>query len=114
MPNQTEALLLALLMYGKHPMSPNSPGWVSFTVPADFIAEAEQALANSLLNNQEQRELLLDFKPHFHGCESAEPSLSNLIHRYYGFYFDKPRSTQYAATYIDALLAASASTQEQS
>jgi len=44
----TEALLLALLMYGKHPMSPNSPGWVSFTVPADFISEAEQTLAVSL------------------------------------------------------------------
>ena len=47
--------------------------------------------------------LPLDFKPHFPDCETAEPSLASLIHRYYGFYFDNPRSTEYAEAYIAAL-----------
>lgn len=41
-------VLTVLLMYAKHPLGLNAPHWVSITVPEDFIAVAEAALAASL------------------------------------------------------------------
>lgn len=46
--NECAAVLASLLMYGRHPATLNSPGWVVFTVPADFLEIAEQALAKEL------------------------------------------------------------------
>jgi len=45
-------LLAALLMYAKHPMTHNSPGWVGFAVPEDFIPEAEKALSAALASTE--------------------------------------------------------------
>jgi hypothetical protein len=39
-------VLAALLMYAKHPATPNSPRWVAFMVPDDFLTTAEHALAD--------------------------------------------------------------------
>jgi hypothetical protein len=45
---RSAAVLAALLMNAKHPATPNSTRWVSIMVPADFIDEAELALADEL------------------------------------------------------------------
>lgn len=41
-------MLATLLMYARHPLSHNSPAWVSITVPEDFLEQAEKALAEEL------------------------------------------------------------------
>ena len=65
-----------------------------------YLARIDAALSSQPTAPQA---LPLDFRPQFPDCETAEPSLSNLIHRYYGFYFEKPRSTECAEAYIAAL-----------
>jgi transcription elongation factor Elf1 len=48
---------------------------------------------------------LLDIKPQL-GAETAEPSLTHLVRKYYGFYFEKERADKYASEYLDAIRAA--------
>lgn len=46
---------------------------------------------------------LLATAPHFEECETPEPCLSALIHRYYENYFDREKGREYAELYIAAL-----------
>ncbi|MDN7744684.1 hypothetical protein QZM78_11570 [Burkholderia multivorans] len=46
---------------------------------------------------------LLATAPHFEECETSEPSLSALIHRYYENYFGREKGRKYAELYIAAL-----------
>ncbi|MCA8177494.1 hypothetical protein LGM48_24550 [Burkholderia multivorans] len=46
---------------------------------------------------------LLATAPHFEECETPEPCLSALIHRYYENYFDREKGREYAELYIEAL-----------
>jgi hypothetical protein len=45
---KSKQLLAALLMYGKWPATPNSPRWVSFMVPEDFLEQVQDVLAEEL------------------------------------------------------------------
>ncbi|MBU9534762.1 hypothetical protein KTE49_30495, partial [Burkholderia multivorans] len=46
---------------------------------------------------------LLATAPHFEECETPEPCLSALIHRYYENYFDREKGRAHAELYIAAL-----------
>ncbi|WP_261532560.1 hypothetical protein [Burkholderia multivorans] len=46
---------------------------------------------------------LLATAPHFEECETPEPCLSALIHRYYENYFDREKGREHAELYIAAL-----------
>ncbi|WP_261505734.1 hypothetical protein [Burkholderia multivorans] len=46
---------------------------------------------------------LLATAPHFEECETPEPCLSALIHRYYENYFDREKGREHAEIYIAAL-----------
>jgi hypothetical protein len=47
-PERCALLLATLLQYARHPATPNSPRWVSFMVPDDFLDEAQEALAETM------------------------------------------------------------------
>ncbi|MBU9369435.1 hypothetical protein KTE69_13745 [Burkholderia multivorans] len=46
---------------------------------------------------------MLATAPHFEECETPEPCLSALIHRYYENYFDREKGREHAEIYIAAL-----------
>ncbi|MBR8312418.1 hypothetical protein KDW36_04300 [Burkholderia dolosa] len=46
---------------------------------------------------------MLATAPHFEECETPEPCLSALIHRYYENYFDREKGREHAELYIAAL-----------
>lgn len=47
-PERCTLLLATLLQYARHPATPNSPNWVAFMVPDDFLDKAQEALADVL------------------------------------------------------------------
>lgn len=46
---------------------------------------------------------MLATAPHFEECDTSEPCLSALIHRYYENYFDREKGGEHAELYIEAL-----------